>query len=380
MKRIKNRLFTGSIIGIVLVIAAAGILTTLLSHAATVSLPLEPETGTISQNTSGMATVVSDSTASGGKAIQFGASTTPPPPSGDFTMPTAASVGPRCDVSTTVTPAQALTTLRATGELSCVTINGQFTLEGSDGVNWHITDVRIITSAVNGYGLRTYLGFGGVDAFTGTLAQRPVFSHIEIVGLAAHASGAGACSAAVAANDIILEYADIYGCTDGVKSWSDFALRYSWIHDMDHPSGAHSDALQIVSGSNLEFTGDRFDGYDGYSSDGTGMPSDYAGNSVLQTGHCNGDVQATFTHNWFAGGHYTIRGEGACDSSDTTKHPAPYTVHYVFHDNRWLRHGTSVALGRSDLVPNTYGPIYGSTAADQDWVDNVWDDTGEAVH
>lgn len=249
-----------------------------------------------------------------------------------------------------------------------MTIDGQLTLEGSDGINWHIDDVKILGGTQ--YGLRAYLGFGGVDAFAGTLAQRPVLSHIEVVGMGSRGLGA-TCSASVAAASVIIEYADIYGCQDGIKTWSDYTMRYSWVHDMDHPSGAHSDAVQITRGTNIEFTGNRFDGYDGYTSDGSGFTTDYTGNSVLQTGQADGDIQATWTNNWFAGGHYTIR--------PSFGHGETYNLSYSFVNNRWLRHGTSVALGRTDLVPSTYGPVYGGTSSVYVWENNVWDDTGQLI-
>jgi hypothetical protein len=63
-------LLVGSVFGI------TGIIKELMSHAAGVSASGEPEIGTVTSP----ASIVTDSTASGGKAVKFGSATTPPPP------------------------------------------------------------------------------------------------------------------------------------------------------------------------------------------------------------------------------------------------------------------------------------------------------------
>lgn len=322
----------------------------LTTRAAGPATAFEAEDGIVTG-----ATVVNDNAASGGKTIQFG----PADPSEAFTLPTAATVGPRYASTRTITAAQALTELRSTGTLSRATVQGMFSLSGSDGVNWVIEDVRFEGST---YGIRGYAGGG---AFTGTQAQRPVFRYVEVVGTAAR--GSGACSAVVYGYDMVFEHADIYGCNDGVKATSNLEMHHSWVHDLDHPDGGHCDAVQIVSGTNIVFTGNRFDAYIGYSSDGSQTPDGDTGNAVLQTGSVTGPISATWEHNWFAGGHYTIRGDP--DSR----------VDYTFRNNRFLRNGTSIALGLTNLPPNQYGPTYGGVTTNEVWENNVWDDTGQAV-
>ncbi len=351
--------------------------------AANENTIIESEDGVLD----GEVSIITETEASGGEGVVFGGTTTPPSGGGSGggtggggsgtgggssggtggggsetggtpTMPTAATVGARCDTSTVVTPAQALTTLRSTGRISCVTINGMLSLEGTDGINWVIEDVRINSGST--YSLRTYRSG---DPFAGTYAQRPIFRYVDLVGRGSYSSET--CSSVIAAENVIIEYADIYGCSDGVKAWDNVTIRYSWVHDLDHPSGAHSDAVQIVRGVNIEFHGNRFDAYTGYSSDGTSELGG-TGSGLLQTGSVTGDITATWTNNWFAGGHYTIRG-----STDPR-------VSYSFRDNRFLRFGASVALGRTDLPPNRYGPVYGGVTSEE-WINNVWDDTGELV-
>lgn len=279
-----------------------------------------------------------------------------------YVMPTTNTTGPRVAPNRTLTAAQALAELRTTSYLSQVTVTGTFTLDGSDGLNWVIEDCRFEGGST--YVVRGYTS----SAFTGTQAQRPIFRYCELVGRAAQGSGNSDTGAAIYGDDLLIEYADIYGSVDGIKVRSRIEMRYSWVHDLDHPTGAHCDAVQIVSGTNSILIGNRFDAYVGYSSDGSLVPVGDTGNGVLQTGSVTGNISALWEHNWFAGGHYTIR--GADDDS---------RVEYVFRDNRFLRYGTSVALGLTNLAPNRYGPVYGGVVTNEIWENNVWDDTNELV-
>ncbi len=280
---------------------------------------------------------------------------------GLFIMPTLANTGPRATPNRTISASQALDELHDIGYLAQATVTGQFNLDGSDGVDWVIEDCRFEGAL---YGVRGYTG----SAFTGTPAQRPVFRYCEVLGRAAHGSDGSSSSACVYGNDMLFEYADIYGGVDGIKAANRLEIRYSWIHDLDHPSGAHSDAVQIVAGTGTVFIGNRFDAYEGYCSDGSAAPTGVTVSGLLQTGSVTGDISALWEHNWFAGGHYTIRGAG--DDS---------RVEYTFRHNRFLRFGTSVALGLTNLEPHRYGPTYGNVTTTEVWENNVWDDTEELV-
>lgn len=345
--------------GLVLVaslLGCVGAYTLIRAGAASPVAFIEPETG----NLTAPAAQINDAGASGGSAIVFGTET-----GVDNGMPTAATVGPRSAPTRTLTTAQALTELRSTGHLSRVTITGTFGLSGADGTGWVIEDCRIEASL---YGVRGYTSGG---AFTGTPAQRPVFRYCEVVGGAASSNDGSNSSACVYGNDMIFEHTDVYGCIDGIKAVSRLEVHDSWVHDLDHPDGAHCDTVQIVSGLDSVFTGNRLDSYVGYSSDGSQTPAGDTGNGVLQTGNVSGDISATWEHNWFAGGHYTIRGAGDRD--------ADFNVSYTFRNNRWLRNGTSVALGLTNLPANRYGPTYGDLTTNTIWENNVWDDTNSPV-
>ena len=301
-------------------------------------------------------------------AVGSSSESTPPvqvviPGGTELTMPTLATVGPRQAPNRTLSTAQALDELRNTGYLSRATVNGTFVLSGSDGADWVIEDCRFEGGST--YAVR---GYTGGDSFTGTQAQRPVFRYCEMLGRAAYGDGTSGTGACIYGNDMIFEHANIYGGADGVKASYRLELRYSWVHDLDHPSGAHCDTVQIVSGTGSVFLGNRFDAYVGYSSDGYMVPAGNFGSGMLQTGSVTNNISALWEHNWFAGGQYTIRGAG----SDAR-------VEYTFRNNRFLRYGTSVALGLTNLQPNRYGTTYGGVTTNEVWENNVWDDTEELI-
>ena len=278
---------------------------------------------------------------------------------GSLTMPTLANTGPRLSTTRTITASAALTELRTTGLLQRTIITGTFTLAGSDGVNWIIEDCEFQGGSL--YGIRSYT----TGAFTGTQEQRPIVRYCNIIGAGAFSSSSS--SACIYGDDIKLDHCNLWGGVDGVKARNRIELRSCWVHDLDHPSGAHSDAVQIVSGTEIVFIGNRFDAYVGYSSDGSSTPTGETGSGMLQTGAVSGPITALWEDNWFAGGHYTIRGD------------ADVRVAYTFRRNRWRRFGESVALGLTNLPPNRYGPTYGGVTTNSVWEDNVWDDTGAPI-
>jgi hypothetical protein len=272
--------------------------------------------------------------------------------------PDRSNTGPRVALTRTLTSAQALAELRATRRLSGVRVTGGFRLSGSDGRGWVIEDCRFEARG-SSYAVQSY---ASLSPFTGTTAERPILRHVEIVGSAG--TGSGRSSASVYGSDIVLDHAEIFGSDDGVKATGRIDVLASWIHDNDHPDGAHCDAIQIRSGRGILIRGSRLDAYVGYSSDGsTSLGGRCSG--ALQTGSVTGPIEARWEGNWFAGGHYTIRGSTSPD------------VQYVFRNNKWMRNGTSVVLNRSDLPPNTYGPTT-SSLGDFD-ASNVWEDTGAPV-
>lgn len=292
----------------------------------------------------------------GGSSAAPTPSPTPPPPSGSA-KPDATNTGPRVAPTRRLTAAEALAELRATRRLSGAIVTGTFRLSGADGRGWVIEDCRFERG-----GHYVVQSYASLTPFAGTRAERPVLRYVEIVGRAA--TGTGRSSASVYGSDLVLDHADIYGSDDGIKATGRMDVLSSWIHDSDHPSGAHCDAIQIRSGTDILVRGSRLDSYVGYSSDGSTTPGGRC-SGALQTGSVTGPISARWENNWFAGGHYTIRG-----SSDAR-------VSYVFRNNTWMTAGTSVALGRTNLQPNTYGPVTGNLG-DFD-ASNVWEGTGAPV-
>ncbi len=309
---------------------------------------------------SGGATLVSDTNASGGESVKFSDT------SGGvtFVMPDSTNTGPRYPIERTLTPTEALTELRTESYLSKVRITGRLQLSGDDGRNWVIEDSVIQSNSL--YGIQAY---NSLSPFTGTHEERPMFRYIEIVGRAA--LGTGTCEAGYYGSNTVLQNARIYGCKDGAKLSDNTSLISSWLYDNDRPAGAHCDAIQITRGTGILVEGSRLDAYVGYVSDNsTGDPVGSTCSGALQTGEATGDISAIFENNWFAGGHYTIRGWASSDEQVGT-------MSYMFRNNKWRAYGESVALGRTDLDPNRWGPTYG-TLGDFD-SSNVWEDTGSPV-
>lgn len=312
------------------------------------NIKFEAEVGTGLSN----AATFSDSTASGGLGLSFGAEPTA------NAKPDSTNTGPRISITRTLTSAQALTELRSTGRLSGVRITGGLIFSGSDGRNWVIEDSRIEG------GVYTVRGYVGLTPFTGTASERPILRYVEIVG--SGALGSSSTSSNIYGSDVIIDHADIYGGVDGVKPINRIDILYSWIHDLDRPAGAHNDGVQIREGTGILFKGTRIDAYVGYSSDGSGGLGDW-GSGGLQSGSLLGPIQATFEDNWFAGGRFTIRGAESGDEAQ---------INYTFRNNKWMQFGTSVALGRNDLPPYQFGPVVGDFDI---FTGNVWEHTGQPV-
>lgn len=310
---------------------------------------------------SGGATIVADSNASGGQSVRFGSED---PGGTDPELPDIDNTGPRYPILRTLSSSEALTELRDEGYLSQVRVTGNFRLSGSDGRNWVIEDS--VFEAGSLYGIQSY---NSLTAFTGTYEERPIFRHVEISGQAAR--GVGTCEAGFYGSDIVFENAVIHGCKDGAKPSNNVTIQSSWFRDNDHPTGAHCDSIQITRGTNILVRDSRLDAYIGYSSDGSQVPDGSTCSGALQTGAATGDISAVFENNWFAGGHYTIRG---WSSSDTSAGDMSYT----FTGNKWREYGSSVALGLDNLEPSRWGPVTGILGDFDD--SNVWEHTGIPIN
>ena len=284
-------------------------------------------------------------------------------------MPAKHSTGPRKPITRTLTAEQAMQELRRTGYLSQVRILGQLTLEGRDGIDWVIEDSIIEAGQ---YGIDAYSS-SSLDDFEGTRSQRPIIRRVTIEGRAERmrTNYGGHTLAGVRASHIVLQRVRIFGSEDGVKiNGDDVTISRSWIHDLDHPVGAHCDGLHIRAGSRVVIEHTRVDSYVGYSHDGSTTPG-VTCNGATQFGpiYRSNPPKITFTANWFAGEHFTVRGITDRDQG------AGATL--TFRRNLWRQHGESVELGRTNLPPNRWGP----TMADLKDADssNVWEHTGRPV-
>lgn len=264
--------------------------------------------------------------------------------------PNASTVGPRQPTTRTLTRAQALAELRTTRYLSRVRITGGFLLAGLDGRNWLLEDC---TFEGGQYPLH---GYQNLAAFTGTMAERCVMRYCRVIG--------GSLLSGLYGSDMVIDHCDVVGAEDLGKLHGRVDLLNSWLHDCHRIEGGHNDGLQIRTGTQMLIKNTRIDAYVGT---GTGV-GDWASGG-LQTGPAVGDIQVRWEGNWLAGGRFTMRGYSARD--------AAYDVDFVWRDNIFMRYGTIVSIGRTDMPPNQYGPV-SETLGDFDQ-SNVWEHTGLPV-
>jgi hypothetical protein len=268
-----------------------------------------------------------------------------------ITKPNANTVGRRLPITRTLTRDQALAELRVTRYLSRVRVTGGLRFSGSDGLGCLIEDCDIEPS-----GLWTLQGYQNLSPFVGTKAERPIIRYCNING--------GTLGAALYGSDMVIDHCDIFGAEDSAKLHGRIDLLYSWLHDCHRNTGAHNDGIQIRVGWDMLIKGTRIDAYVGT---GTGL-GDWASGG-LQTGPAVGNIQVRWEDNWLAGGRYTMRGYSERD--------AAYSIDYVWRRNIFMQYGTIVALGRTNMPPNQYGPV-SETLGDFD-DSNVWEHTGLPV-
>lgn len=135
---------------------------------------------------------------------------------------------------------------------------------------------------------------------------------------------------------------------DAMKIHSNSLIEACWVHEIGMSPGAHADANQTRSGSNITFRGNNFDipvGVPGHLSNACQIIQDEVGpiDNILLEG------------NWFNGGNYTI-----------------YLAHEDFG-------GPTNCVVRNNRFGRDYQ--YGTMSAEVPFVaeGNVWDDTGELL-
>jgi hypothetical protein len=231
-----------------------GIALLLVVLAAGVAASLEPESGALT----GGATVVTDATASGGKAVRFSAAATPTPtPTPTSTpTPTATPTGTKPSAANTGVPAG--TTLTAFNGFYTVSTNGAvvdaLNIKGSLTINANNVTIK-----------RTHVQCIGVNdecvqvvaGHTGTIIQDS-----DIGGGANYTTNTGSPIGILtdygaginnAANTTLLRV-NVHHTIDGLRLDGNTTIQDSYIHDLDHSDPtAHGDGSQTTGGRYLSF-------------------------------------------------------------------------------------------------------------------------------
>lgn len=155
--------------------------------------------------------------------------------------------------------------------------------------------------------------------------------------------GQGGGHAAVAFNGYTLRRVNIHNVTEGPRiAGGNVTIEDSYIHHLAQQGDNHTDAIQLVSGSNILIRGNTIHAYN----PDTGV----YGNAAFQFGEDDGAVRDCLVEgNLMNGGNYTVNGGG----SGTTG------AECTFRDNRFqedMRYGVSANIGPGSVweISNTW--------------------------
>jgi hypothetical protein len=215
----------------VVAFATIGTILLLLTRAATPTAHFETE----SANLSGNATIVSDTQASGGQALQFNAPTTPPP-SGSSRCP-AFPAFPDANCTGTLpnitrTNSGSITTSQPGQVIQNVNVTGSIQVNHDNVI---IRNVRV--SQPGGVAIAITPGA------TGTLIE-----DCELNG-----TGSPTSDEAVQYTNYTIRRCNIYGFGEGPRMNGNVTIEDNYMHDFVDYShlDAHQDGVQTTSGSNM---------------------------------------------------------------------------------------------------------------------------------
>lgn len=259
--------------------------------------------------------------------------------------PTAADTGPRQPTTTSMSGSEALAAIlaapvEADGRryLRRAAV-GSIDLSGNQHTDLVFEDCTFATG-----------GNYCIDAFQSgtepTAGEWPEFRYCEI---------SGGTSASVIGSHARFLRCNIHFGVDIVKPFGPAEFYGNYLHGNNHPSGAHCDTFQIVTGAaDLLIHWNNCQNFNALESESS---AGQQGNGVLQTGTVTGNIgPVQWLNNWFDGGGYTIRCGGNRQG---------HTVDYTFRNNRFGRN-------------SRYGPLVAMSGIDFDST-NIWDDTGDPV-
>jgi hypothetical protein len=217
---------------VIIAFAIIGSIFLFLSHAATPTANIQPETGTVASP----AITGSDTNASGGSYVQFKAAGTGGNSGASCTDPLNA--GP--SNASILTASAPITVTQANAVIQNVNVNGGITVNAA---NVTIKNFRA--------------GFIDNSHGTGTIVQD------------GELTGAGSGEGAVVYSNYTLKCVNVHNSFDGLKVFGNVNISYSYIHDMnaivcpDKSCGntgyTHNDGIQMGGGSNVSITNSRFE-------------------------------------------------------------------------------------------------------------------------
>lgn len=281
-------------------------------------------------------------------------------PGASVSRPGPGNTGHRHNTLETITAEEAKRRLARDPLLERVRITGSLRLSGAEGVGWTIRDS--VLEGGQPYVVQAYIS---QQDFAGTVAQRPRFEHVTLIGDGVRNPSGKGSSACFYGHDTVMAHVHAYGCVDIFKPYDRVLIERSYAHSVHKPPKAHVDIVQIRQGTDTVIRGNSFDAKVGY-----GMSVGSEANAVLQTGSLSGSVRRVqFTDNYVVGGTYTLR---LGSTGYPQRNEAGQYIDYTFRRNR---HGQRF----------TYGPVDGSTdqasslGGSRYDASNVWDRTGRPV-
>jgi hypothetical protein len=295
-------------------IGAIGTVTLLATHAATPFVSAEPENGTATAP----ASIVADSTASGGLAVKFAAGT-----SG---FQANCIVSPHVcgypDATNTGVPAGTVLT-----NSGCVTVS----TNGATVQNLNITDCNITVNANNVTIKNVKISgctFYPIDysSHTGLIIQDTEIS-----------STCSQTTAGMSFDNYTAIRMHVHGTSDGFKADNNVTIRDSYIHDLWVTADSHNDGTQSTGGSTVTLQHNTYDVGTGGVCIQFGS-SDSGWTVVDNLFHCNG---------WMINGGTSVNNSS-------------------FTNNRFAK------------VAGGYGPASFDGTGDT-WTGNYYDDTGAAI-
>jgi hypothetical protein len=309
-----------------LIIVAATVI--VITQAAGFFASVEPDTGTLATN----AKVVTDSSASGGKAVQFTAPVvpppvTPPPTGGTCALPNYPSA------SCTGVPVGTNLTV-VSGDLHITTAGS--VVEGKDIRGCVFVEAASVT--IRKSKITCDFAFGIHALAANYSGVGPLIEDVEI-------SCDGSSATGVAGYGFTARRVNAYGCENAFSVDNNVTIEDSYIHDLYHATGAHTDGIQLSGGSNITIRHNKI------------LNQDTNGTSAI-IGDTASFSNVLITNNLLGGGGYTLY----CADS--------VSPNYRVTNNRWSR----------SIYPNGgfYGPWRNCQLATE-VTGNVWDDTSQPV-